>query len=642
MAEHKEYDAIVVGSGIAGSIMAKTLTQAGKKVLLLEAGLESGALGKTRDIFTNYQGYTNTYRKEFIKTPNSPYPTSKDAPSIDVKEIYKEPSQSYLIQKGPIAFASDCLRIPGGTTNHWLGSTPRMLPNDFKVKSTYGVGVDWPISHKELQPYYEMAELEMGISGDVKGQHCPGTTPEDYGSGYNYPMERIPQSYLDKVIMDSLKPGTKIDLGGIPLPIQYSVTPQARNSNPNKTYPYLDIRWDENVGRLQLTRDHYWHLNEQKWKKAETGNAYVPIGANWDPNVGQRCEGNASCVPICPVQAKYNGLKTLRKSTWKNLKVETQAVVSQVLLENGKVSGIKYIKYQSDSKSALTEHVVSADVYVLAANAIENAKILLYSQAANSSDQVGRNLMDHTTVLGWGLSRSKKLYPFRGPASTTSISTPRDGKFREQYASSSITISNWGWGWPASSPASNVIDAVDNQTLFGTALRDYINDHVTRQFSVHFMCEQLPDPENRVTLSHEFRDGLGLPRPEVHYQLSEYSQKALLAYDTYRKDLFNALDVEDHTNFYQKGKPPTKLKGYIEKGGKRYRIWGTGHIAGTHRMGKSPGDSVTDTNCNCWDHDNLYLIGCGSMPTMGTSNPTLTMAALTFKAAEAVLNQLKK
>jgi choline dehydrogenase-like flavoprotein len=43
-----------------------------------------------------------------------------------------------------------------------------------------------------------------------------------------------------------------------------------------------------------------------------------------------------------------------------------------------------------------------------------------------------------------------------------------------------------------------------------------------------------------------------------------------------------------------------------------------------------------------WDHPNLFLAGCGNMPTLGTSNPTLTMAALTFKAAEAMLNQLEQ
>ncbi|MBO9635375.1 MAG: GMC family oxidoreductase, partial [Chitinophagaceae bacterium] len=52
-------------------------------------------------------------------------------------------------------------------------------------------------------------------------------------------------------------------------------------------------------------------------------------------------------------------------------------------------------------------------------------------------------------------------------------------------------------------------------------------------------------------------------------------------------------------------------------------------------------DSVVNKDCRTWDHENLYLAGCGNMPTLGTSNPTLTTTALTFKAAEAILKHLE-
>jgi len=56
----------------------------------------------------------------------------------------------YLVQAGPLPFGSDNWRGPGGTTMHWLGTTPRMLPNDFQMKTKYGVGVDWPFSYDDL------------------------------------------------------------------------------------------------------------------------------------------------------------------------------------------------------------------------------------------------------------------------------------------------------------------------------------------------------------------------------------------------------------------------------------------------------------------------------------------------------------
>ena len=80
--------------------------------------------------------------------------------------------------------------------------------------------------------------------------------------------------------------------------------------------------------------------------------------------------------------------------------------------------------------------------------------------------------------------------------------------------------------------------------------------------------------------------------------------------------------------------------GHVEYEGEIYNFWGAGHIVGTHRMGTDPKESVCDENGKTWDHDNLYLVGCGNMPTLGTSNPTLTMTALAFKTAEAILQKL--
>jgi choline dehydrogenase-like flavoprotein len=67
-----------------------------------------------------------------------------------------------------------------------------------------------------------------------------------------------------------------------------------------------------------------------------------------------------------------------------------------------------------------------------------------------------------------------------------------------------------------------------------------------------------------------------------------------------------------------------------------------GHFGGTHAMGDSAANSVVDADQRCWAHPNLFLVGSGSFPSMGTSNPTLTMAALSLRTAEQMLKELTR
>lgn len=625
---NNNYDVVIVGSGIAGAIVAKLLTNAGKKVLLLEAGLKAGISLDPEESYKTYQGYLNTYYTAFAKgAPNSPYPNLKNAPSVDALDLVPlkpgvPSTKGYLVQMGPIPFGSDCTRAPGGTTLHWLGTTLRMLPNDFKMQTKYKVGVDWPFSYETLMPYYEMAENEIGVSGDVFVQK-PRMVKEDmFGKGYVYPMKAIPTSYLDKEVTALIDKNSGVVLNKKKYTLYCLSTPQGRNSVPNPDYKITGTVWNPASKKLELTRT----------TKKDT---YQPVGAVWDPHTGQRCEGNASCVPICPVQAKYNALKTLKKCDMGNLTISTQSVASRVLINetSGQVSGIEYKVYKTDGSNDYETFVAKGAVYVLAASAIENAKLLLASGAANSSDQVGRNLMDHMTVLRWGLTKNP-VYPFRGPGSTTNIATFRDGDFRKEHSAWITPLDNWGWAWPTFSPGTDVAGFVA-EGLFGNKLRNKVKQLITRQFLVHFECEQIPDPENRVTIMPEYKDKLGNYRPVIHYRANEYMLKAFEAATTVSNQLFKQCDIEDRTQF-----KPQDTVSYVKYKGVGYRIDGAGHIVGTHRMGNDSKTSVVDPEMRTWDHKNLFLVGCGNMPTIGTSNPTLTMSALTFKAAEAILKQL--
>jgi choline dehydrogenase-like flavoprotein len=170
--------------------------------------------------------------------------------------------------------------------------------------------------------------------------------------------------------------------------------------------------------------------------------------------------------------------------------------------------------------------------------------------------------------------------------------------------------------------------------LFGSALRDHLADTVPRQFRFGFLYEQLPSRGNRVEVDNGYLDALGLPRPVITYDVDTYTRAGMAASRSLWEKLFAVLGAEDHTKF-----SPTD-PGYLTHDGKPYTYHGAGHNVGTHRMGDHPENSVVDSYQRCWEHENLYLVGCGSLPTIATSNPSLTMTALIFRTLESLRDDL--
>ena len=277
---------------------------------------------------------------------------------------------------------------------------------------------------------------------------------------------------------------------------------------------------------------------------------------------------------------------------------------------------------------------VEGTIYVLATNAIENAKLALASGLCGASDQLGRNLMDHPYVNVWGLA-PVPIGSFRGPGSTASIPSLRDGDFRSEVAPVRLEFDNWGWNFAANAPYSDVSRMVEEEGLFGPALRHRLRERVQRQVRIGIMPEQTPSRYNRVTIDPAWRDALGEPRPVLEYDVDEYSRAGILQGVDVTLEMFRRLGIENHTHW------DPNDPGYVSLGGRGFVYFGAGHNAGTHRIGTCASDSVTDVGGRSWEHDNLWLVGCGAMPTIATSNPTLTMTALVLMAAESMKHALE-
>lgn len=405
-------DVVVIGSGVCGALAAWRLAEAGARVLILEAG-ESGPPRVE---------LVGAYATAAFKTPGSPY-KGRDG---DVKAPSPNGETDYYVQDSGDRFKSTYERRLGGSTWHWLGNVPRLLPNDFRMKSTYGVGVDWPIGYSDLEEDYCRAEEMLGVSGD----HDQWNGLFGAFRSRPYPMSKVWESYSDRRIAESLH-GAVFD--GVPLKLMS--TPQARNSQPYDKRP--------------------------------------------------ACAGNSSCVPICPIQAKYDATVHVRKAQKHGAEVRTQAVV--VRLESGDGSLISRVIFKDWDKR---EYSVRARLVVLAAHAVESPKILLMSGEkglANSSDQVGRNLMDHLQGEG-GCISPEPLFPFRGPPTTSGIDGFRDGEFRTYRAAFRMSLGNNGWG-RLEAPADTLLRLMKDEHLFGKALRQRVADTITRQFRISYSTE---------------------------------------------------------------------------------------------------------------------------------------------------------
>lgn len=343
--------AVVIGAGAAGPIVAKEFAAAGHKVVLLERGRWHEPWECRKDDLRNQR--TTILGNAFG-------PEDDGNPRVVVDGNGRE--RVVLASQGGYNNNAACV---GGGTLSYGAMAWRFHPNDFRMRSQYGAVAgstleDWPVSYDDLEPYYEKAEWEIGVSGDDSGNPFKGARRKPL------PMPPLEPKTREHAMLEK----AALKLGLHPFHI-----PMLRNSVPYGGRPAcMRCRWC----------------------------------------VGFACEVDAKCGTQNTVlrTALATGLLELR----------TGCMTKQVLIDDrGKATGVEYFDADGRLQTQPADVVIVSAGATESARLLLNSKSRLFPQGlGNRSDWVGRNLQGHTYTGAFGLF-DEETYDDLGPGASIAI-----------------------------------------------------------------------------------------------------------------------------------------------------------------------------------------------------------------------------
>jgi len=481
----------------------------------------------------------------------------------------------------------------GGAGEHWNGNSFRYSPEVFRLashlKERYPATVlpeslavqDWGISYEELEPYYWRVERMMGVSGkagNLRGKLIDGGNIFEGRREFEYPTPPLKRSYFMTLFEESVK-----KLSYHPYPVPAATLSEAYRNPDGISRP---------------------------------GCAYCGYCETFGCMIGAKAQPTNTLMPLLSQRNNFE----LRTGSW----------VRRLVKESQRVTGVQY------TNEAGEEVFQPADVVILASFTLSNVRLLSLSgigtpyDPASGKGTLGKNLthqimtklnlfFDHpmnafmgTGALGTAISDFDGDQALKGTegilrgGSLLAISTGNRPIQSFDTLPPGAVPSNWGSQWKKT--ALTWRDKVGTIVLFG---------------------EHMSYRQNFMDLDPTYTDKFGDPLLRLTLDWTDHEQRQRqFSYGIF-KNIAREIGAAAHA-----AAPPVHPYTVTQ--------YQSTHLQGGAIMGTTRANSVVNTSLQHWDAPNLWVVGASSFPQNASVNPTLTVLAVTYRAADALIDQYLK
>ena len=560
-----DFDVIVVGSGMSGGWVAKEMCERGLKVAVIERGRN---IEPSEDFTDHVDPWDtpNLGRKTPEDLKKHPVQSEVYAFNQNTKQYWVDDNEHPYITPEGQDYKWRRGYHKGGRSIMWGRQTYRMSEIDFEANKKENIGIDWPVRYDEIKPWYDYVERFAGISGSMEGLEI---LPDGV---FQPPMEFTCAELEFKDKVEAKFPGRKV----IP-------------------------------GRAA-------HLTKPTEEQIELGRG--------------QCQNRALCERGCIFGAYFSSVTATLPAAERtgNLTMITDTAVQKLDYdpETKRISGVQTVNVKTKAAKTYTAKIV-----FLNAGTIPTTMILLNSAnrqfpngLANSSGQVGRNLMDHVACgRGGGImpGMMDKYHKGRRPNGfyipRFRNHTEEGNDFLRGYGYQGRIFRYAGWGTDRA----------------GIGERYKKNNRMPSPwwFSLVAFAEILPDERNQVRLHATKKDQWGFPVPVLDAKMRKNEINLIKQASRDAKAMMDAAGIimQEHED------PEDPSIGAPGNGI---------HEMGTARMGHSPSDSVLNRYNQSWDIPNLFISDGSFMTSGGCQNPSITYMAFSARAADHAAKLLKQ